>query len=49
MDVADRVPQLGGHAIYLKQLMRDKRVEHKQYITQYGQDLPEICDWKWSY
>jgi xylulose-5-phosphate/fructose-6-phosphate phosphoketolase len=49
MDAADRVPQLGGHAVYLKRLMRDKRLQHKQYITQYGQDLPEIRDWKWPY
>ncbi len=49
MDVADRVPALGGQAIYLKQLMRDKRVEHKQYITRFGQDLPEIREWKWPY
>ncbi len=49
MDVADRVPRLGGHAIYLKQLMRDKRVEHKQYIEQHGEDMPEIREWKWPY
>jgi xylulose-5-phosphate/fructose-6-phosphate phosphoketolase len=49
MDVADRVPKLGAHAVYLKQFMRDKRVEHKQYIMQYGEDLPEIRNWKWPY
>jgi xylulose-5-phosphate/fructose-6-phosphate phosphoketolase len=48
MDVADRVPTLGAHAVYLKQLMRDKRIEHKQYITQHGEDLPEIRNWQWS-
>jgi xylulose-5-phosphate/fructose-6-phosphate phosphoketolase len=49
MDVADRVPQLGGHAVYLKQLMRDKRVEHKEYIVKNGDDLPDIRDWVWPY
>jgi xylulose-5-phosphate/fructose-6-phosphate phosphoketolase len=49
MDVADRVPQLGGHAVYLKQLMRDKRVEHKEHIVKNGDDLPEIRDWVWPY
>ena len=49
MDVADRVPKLGGQAVYLKQLMRDKRVAHKQHIAQYGEDLPEIRNWKWPY
>jgi len=47
MDVADRVPQLGGHAVYLKQLMRDRRVEHKEYIVKNGEDLPDIRDWTW--
>jgi xylulose-5-phosphate/fructose-6-phosphate phosphoketolase len=48
-DVVDRVPRLrtiGGH---FKQLLRDKLVEHTQYIRQYGEDRPEIRDWKWPY
>jgi xylulose-5-phosphate/fructose-6-phosphate phosphoketolase len=48
MDVADRVPALGDRAIHLKQLMREKRVEHKRYIAQHGEDLPEIRDWQWQ-
>ena len=49
MDVADRVPKLAGKAAYLKQHMRDKRTEHKQYIVQHGEDMPEIRNWKWPY
>ena len=33
-DVVDRLPQLGGKAAYAKQAVRDKLIEHKQYITQ---------------
>jgi xylulose-5-phosphate/fructose-6-phosphate phosphoketolase len=47
-DVIDRVPQLGARAAYFKQAMNEKLVEHKQYITQYGEDLPEVRNWRWG-
>ena len=48
LDVIDRVPRLGYHAAYAKQAIRDKLIEHKEYITKYGDDLPEIRDWRWT-
>ena len=39
---------LGTKGAYLKQLMQDKLIEHKQYIDKHGQDLPEIRNWKWG-
>ena len=46
-DVINRVPQLGSRGAYAKQIVRDKLIEHKLYITKYGQDMPEISQWKW--
>ena len=48
-DVIDRVPKLGYLAAYAKQTIREKLIEHKEYIRKYGEDMPEIRDWKWPY
>ena len=47
-DALLRLPQLGNRGAYLYQRMSDKLVEHKQYIHEYGLDLPEVRDWKWQ-
>jgi xylulose-5-phosphate/fructose-6-phosphate phosphoketolase len=47
-DVIDRVPGLGSKAAYVKQFLRDKLLDHKKYIDKYGQDMPEIRNWKWN-
>jgi len=48
-DVIDRVPKLGYAAAYAKQALRDKLIEHRQYVTKYGVDMPEIRNWKWPH
>jgi xylulose-5-phosphate/fructose-6-phosphate phosphoketolase len=48
MDVIDRVPGLGQRAAHLRQLMQDKRTEHRAWTREYGEDLPEVRDWVWS-
>jgi xylulose-5-phosphate/fructose-6-phosphate phosphoketolase len=47
-DVIDRVPSLGSRAAYVKQLLRDKLLDHKAYIHKHGEDMPEIRNWKWG-
>jgi xylulose-5-phosphate/fructose-6-phosphate phosphoketolase len=49
LDVIDRVPRLGASAAYARQALRDKLIDHREYIMEYGQDPPEIRDWKWPY
>ena len=48
-DVVDRVPRLQRVGAHFKQFLRNKLVEHKQYIREHGDDLPEVRDWKWPY
>jgi xylulose-5-phosphate/fructose-6-phosphate phosphoketolase len=48
-DVADRVARLRPVNAHFKQQLRNKLVEHKQYVREYGDDMPEIRDWKWPY
>ena len=47
-DVIDRVPKLGERAAYAKQEIRDKLIDHRQYISRYGDDMPEIKNWTWG-
>ena len=47
-DVIDRVEKLGAKAAYAKQFLRDKLIDHKEYIEKNGEDLPEIREWKWG-
>jgi xylulose-5-phosphate/fructose-6-phosphate phosphoketolase len=48
IDVVDRLTHLGSKGAYLKQIVQDKLIEHKHYIDEHGQDLPEIRNWKWG-
>ena len=47
-DVIDRVPALGSRGAYLKQSMKDKLIEHQQYVDVHGRDMPEVRDWRWE-
>ncbi len=48
MNAIDRLPQLGEQAALVKHALRDKLIEHKLYISEHGEDMPEICDWQWG-
>ncbi len=48
-DLVDRVPRLQKVGAHFKQFLRDKLTDHKQYIMEYGDDMPEIKNWKWPY
>lgn len=48
MDVIERVPRLANVGAHALQAMRNKLIEHREYIVTYGDDMPEIRDWRWS-
>ena len=47
-DVIDRVPKLSHVAAYVKQAMRDRLIDHREYITEHGDDLPDVKEWMWT-
>jgi xylulose-5-phosphate/fructose-6-phosphate phosphoketolase len=46
--VIAQLPQLGARAAYFQQAVEEKLIEHKHYIREYGDDMPEIAGWRWS-
>ncbi len=47
MDALKYLPQLGDKRSALNEWCKNKLIEHKEYISEHGEDLPEIRDWKW--
>ena len=48
MDAIKLVPALQNKGAAIVQEMKNKLVEHSQYIREYGVDLPEVANWKWK-
>jgi xylulose-5-phosphate/fructose-6-phosphate phosphoketolase len=48
IDVIDRVPSLGGHAVVIRQEMVDARNRARRYTREVGTDMPEVTGWEWS-
>jgi xylulose-5-phosphate/fructose-6-phosphate phosphoketolase len=49
IDVIDRVPALQTYGAHVKELLKNKLVEHRRYINEHGKDMPEISSWKWPF
>lgn len=48
IDVINHLPNLGSRGVYLTQKMKNKIIEHNNYIRDVGEDMPEIKEWKWE-
>lgn len=48
IDTINRLPQTGAKGLALKEQLTAKLTEHRQYIEKYGEDMPEVRNWKWS-
>jgi xylulose-5-phosphate/fructose-6-phosphate phosphoketolase len=48
IDVLDRVPRLRSVSAHHREQLRNKLIEHRQYVRTYGEDMPEIRNWQWS-
>ena len=48
LDALKYLPKLGNRGSSLAQWCKDKLVEHKNYIKEYGEDLEEIKNWEWK-
>jgi xylulose-5-phosphate/fructose-6-phosphate phosphoketolase len=47
MDVLNRVPALQASGAHARQAWRNKLIEHRLWISEHGDDMPEIRDWIW--
>jgi xylulose-5-phosphate/fructose-6-phosphate phosphoketolase len=47
-DAIRRLPQLEAHAAEVLEELDQKLADHRAYITRYGEDMPEVRDWKWK-
>jgi xylulose-5-phosphate/fructose-6-phosphate phosphoketolase len=47
-DVIHRVLSPDSRSAYAKELLQDKLIDHEQYIRKYGEDMPEIRNWRWE-
>jgi xylulose-5-phosphate/fructose-6-phosphate phosphoketolase len=47
-DVIDRVPGLARQVPHIKQILREKLMDHRAWVDQHGVDMPEIAEWTWK-
>jgi xylulose-5-phosphate/fructose-6-phosphate phosphoketolase len=49
IEAIERVPGLRTAGARARQQFKDKLTEHRRYVREYGEDMPEIQNWSWPY
>jgi xylulose-5-phosphate/fructose-6-phosphate phosphoketolase len=47
VDAISRIPRLAAHAEAARQWYSEQIQRHKLYVSENGDDLPEIRNWRW--
>ncbi|KGE00754.1 phosphoketolase family protein [Rhizobium sp. YS-1r] len=48
IEVIERVPGLKEKAAHVVEALRGKLQDHHRYVREFGEDMPEIRNWKWT-
>jgi xylulose-5-phosphate/fructose-6-phosphate phosphoketolase len=48
LSALERLPGASADVARLQEHCRERLREHSRYIRQWGQDMPEIRDWRWG-
>ncbi len=48
IDVIERTPGLATRAAHVKAAMEAKHAQHRRYVTEHGEDMPEVSGWEWG-
>ena len=46
-EAIQRIPSLAGKADDILDQLEEKIAEHHRYVREYGEDVPEVRNWKW--
>jgi xylulose-5-phosphate/fructose-6-phosphate phosphoketolase len=49
IDAIDRVPGIGNVCAHTRQMLRERLLDHTEYVHRHGDDMPEIKGWRWPY
>ncbi|MNE79534.1 Xylulose-5-phosphate phosphoketolase [compost metagenome] len=49
IEAINRLPVLKEKAAHVVSALQEKLTQHKIFVCEHGEDMPEIQNWKWPY